>query len=48
VTIRSGLSCLVWPGEGLFTFQLVVTDVATGAQEQSGSDFTVYPVGTQP
>jgi large repetitive protein len=32
---------------GLFTFQLVVTDVATGAQEQGGSDLTVYPAGTQ-
>jgi large repetitive protein len=32
---------------GLFTFQLVVTDVATGAQQQGGSDLTIYPVGTQ-
>ena len=33
--------------QGGFTFTIVVTNVATGATKQSGSNFTVYPVGTQ-
>ena len=33
--------------QGSFTFTVVVTNVATGATKQSGSNLTVYPVGTQ-
>jgi hypothetical protein len=33
--------------QGGFTFTIVVTNVATGATKQGGSNFTVYPVGTQ-